>query len=267
MGSKKEWLLDAFIKTYLYNHAPVGSESLRLALQAQAVQISSATIRNYFKRLTSEGAICQSHSSSGRVPTTQALKDYWRSKLTLSTPLEVDLDKLQRASESYRIFSMVERYQKATLQAVHNHAGQFLILDFGNSTPALLAYNKKLEGFIKDLIGLECKAIQELALSVCATSLAKKIDQLYQEKLYFGLCVLGQLAQSRGAQGLFRQILEGSLLRGLKQGLHFEKVLPLGFLGVFCPIKLKGEQTRMLCVGGLEQDFEGFYGAIRGLSL
>ncbi|CCM12042.1 HrcA family transcriptional regulator [Helicobacter heilmannii] len=266
MGVKKEWLLDAFIKTYLYSHAPVGSESLRLALQGQAVQISSATIRNYFKQLTSEGAICQSHSSGGRIPTTKALKDYWRSKLDLSTPLEVDLDKLQGASECYGIFSMVERYQRAILEAVHNHAGQFLILDFGN-TQALLPYNKKLEGFLKDLIGLECKAIQELALSVCATSLAKKIDQLYQEKLYFGLCVLGQLIQKRGAQGLFRQILEGSFLRGLKQGLHFEKVLPLGFLGVVCPIKAGGEQQRMLCVGGLEQDFEGFYGAIRRLSI
>ncbi|CRF40483.1 HrcA family transcriptional regulator [Helicobacter ailurogastricus] len=266
MGSKKEWLLDAFIKTYLYSHAPVGSESLRLALQGQAVHISSATIRNYFKRLTSEGAICQSHSSSGRIPTTRALKDYWRAKLTLGTPLEVDLDKLQRASEHYGIFSMVERYQKAVLQAVHNHERQFLILDFGN-TQALLPYNKKLEGFVRDLIGLECKAIQQLALSVCATSLAKQIDHLCLEKLYFGLCALGQLVQSRGAQKLFRQILEGSLLRGLEQGLHFEKVLPLGFLGVLCPIKLKGEQTRMLCVGGLEQDFEGFYGAIGGLSI
>ncbi|WP_104637435.1 HrcA family transcriptional regulator [Helicobacter felis] len=269
MGVKKEWLLEAFIKTYLDSHAPVGSESLRLALkERQDAQISSATIRNYFKMLTNDGAMRQSHTSSGRIPTNGALKSYWRAKLDLSTPLEVDLQKLQEASQRYEIFSVVERYKQAVLQDVYNHNDRFLILDF-ESTQMLLHYNKKLEIFIKDLIGLECKAIQNIALSVCATSLAKQIEACYQEQLYFGLCVLAKLLQainSKKLEGLFLEIVGGNLFRHLEQGLHFEKILPLGFLGVLRPIKTQDEEMKMFCVGGLEQDFEGFYHSIRKVS-
>lgn len=264
MGIKKEWLLEAFIKAYLGSHAPVGSESLRLLIQEdQNMQISSATIRNYFKRLTDDGAMRQSHTSSGRIPTAQALKNYWRTKLDTGTLLEVDLQKLQEASTRYEIFSFIERYKKAVLLAVHNHRQQFLILDFG-ATQMLLGYSRKLEAFLKDLIGLECKAIQDIALSVCATSLVKQIEALYQERFYFGLCVLAKLLQSeqKSYEKLFLEILEGNVFRHLKQGLHFERILPLGFLGVVQPIKTQGEETKMLCVGGLEQDFEGFYGFI-----
>ncbi|WP_104741257.1 HrcA family transcriptional regulator [Helicobacter suis] len=261
MGSKKEWLLQTFIKTYLNSHVPVGSESLRLVLQDQAVQISSATIRNYFKRLTDEGALSQSHSSSGRIPTLEALKAYWRAKLNPHVPFEVDLEKLQNASEHYRIFSMVERYQRAVLLAVYDHSQRFLILDFGDDQ-VLLSYNKKLERFLKGLVGLECQDIHKIASSVCMASLAKQIEIYFQKRLYFGLCVLAQSLR----QSLFLQILKGELLRHLEHGLHFEKVLPLGFLGVLSPAKTQGEDINMFCVGEIEQDFEGFYGSIRRVS-
>ncbi|WP_104628803.1 HrcA family transcriptional regulator [Helicobacter bizzozeronii] len=262
MSVKKDWLLEAFIKAYLDSHTPIGSESLRLLLQGEDMQISSATIRNYFKRLTSEGALRQSHTSGGRIPTTQALKDYWRAKLDTATLLEVDLNKIQEASVRYGIFSFIERYKQAILLGVYNFQERFLILDFG-ATQMLLGYSKKLESFLKDLVGLGCQAIQDAALLVCITSLAKQIKNFYQERFYFGLCALAQLllAQTKHEK-LFLEICEGSVFWHLKQGLHFERVLPLGFLGVVQSITTQGLKSKMFCVGSLERDFEGFYSAI-----
>ncbi|WP_121021435.1 HrcA family transcriptional regulator [Helicobacter vulpis] len=261
MGIKKEWLLDAFIRAYLSSHTPIGSESLRAFVRThQNRQISSATIRNHFKRLTKQGVLCQSHSSAGRIPTPQALKDYWRAKLNPCMPLEVDLKRLEQASAHYGICSIVEFYEKARLQAVHNHAYKWLILDFG-ALQISLDYHRKLEDFLSTLVGLECQAIRQIALSVCAMRLARQIEHFYQKRLYFGLGFLIPLS-AQGAQGLLLEMLGGRIFRYLKEGLYFESLLPLGFLGVLQPIKTQGEETKMLCVGGLEQNFEGFYHAI-----
>ncbi|WP_240451705.1 HrcA family transcriptional regulator [Helicobacter sp. L8] len=228
MGAKKEWLLEACIRAYLNSHTPIGSESLRLFLRAhQNKHISSATIRNHFKRLTKQGVLCQSHSSAGRIPTNQALKDYWRAKLNPYTPLEVDLSRLEQASARYGICSIVELYEKARLQAVHNHAHKWLILDFG-ALQISLDYHRKLEGFISALIGLECQAIRQIALSVCAMRLARQIEHFYQKRLYFGLGFLIPLS-AQGDQGLLLEMLGGRIFRYLKEGLYFESLLPLVF--------------------------------------
>ncbi|WP_104732397.1 HrcA family transcriptional regulator [Helicobacter salomonis] len=261
MGSKTAWLLETLIKTYLRNRAPVGSESLRHAIQEHhMLAISSATIRNHFKRLTEQGVLCQSHSSAGRIPTTQALKDYWRARLNPYDCLEIDLERLQEASARYGIFSVVEFYQRACLQAVHNHAHRWLILDFG-ALQIALDYHRKLERFVGELVGLECRAIRQIALSVCAMRLVTQIENFYQKRLYFGLEFLTQLG-AHCDETLLLNILEGHIFRHLKEGLYFESLFPWGFLGILQPIKAQGEETKMLCVGGLEQNFEGFYHAI-----
>ncbi|MFC3847309.1 HrcA family transcriptional regulator [Helicobacter baculiformis] len=261
MGFKTEWLLETLIKAYLESRTPIGSESLRMIIQeAHTFGISSATIRNHFKRLTHEGALSQNHSSSGRVPTNQALKDYWRAKLNPHECLEVDLQRLQEASMHYGIFSVVETYQKAHLQSVHNYAHRWLILDFG-ALQIALDYHRKLEAFTATLVGLECQAIHQIALSVCAMRLAAQIESFYQKRFYFGLGFLAQLGAC-GHEALLLDILEGHIFRYLKEGLYFESLLPLGFLGVLQPIKTQGEETKMLCVGSLEQNFESFYHAI-----
>lgn len=62
-------LVDLYIKT----GKPVGSHTLK---SAGFENLSSATIRNYFANLESEGYLQQQHSSGGRIPTESAFRAY-----------------------------------------------------------------------------------------------------------------------------------------------------------------------------------------------
>jgi heat-inducible transcriptional repressor len=62
-------LVDYFIKTA----KPVGSTTLK---EIGFPELSSATIRNYFSHLESEGYLRQQHTSAGRVPTDRAYRLY-----------------------------------------------------------------------------------------------------------------------------------------------------------------------------------------------
>ena len=59
-------LVEYFIKT----GKPVGSNTLK---ETGFGDLSSATIRNYFAHLETEGYLTQQHSSGGRIPTNLAI--------------------------------------------------------------------------------------------------------------------------------------------------------------------------------------------------
>lgn len=78
MIDKKEFLLQSIIKAYIEHLEPIGSTQLKSMYD---ITFSPATIRGYFKKLGDEGYLAQEHISSGRTPTNEALKQYWKSKL------------------------------------------------------------------------------------------------------------------------------------------------------------------------------------------
>lgn len=66
-------VLLGLVEYYLKTGKPVGSNALK---DAEFENLSSATIRNYFASLESEGYLVQQHTSGGRIPTDKALRLY-----------------------------------------------------------------------------------------------------------------------------------------------------------------------------------------------
>ena len=70
---KERKVLHSLIELYLKTGKPVGSQTLQ---EEVCADISSATIRNYFAALETEGYLKQQHLSGGRIPQAKAFLDY-----------------------------------------------------------------------------------------------------------------------------------------------------------------------------------------------
>ncbi|PAF43760.1 HrcA family transcriptional regulator [Helicobacter sp. 11S03491-1] len=258
MNRKKDLLLDKIIQRYIESQEPIGSESLKMSL---SIKISSATIRNYFKVLSDEGILMQTHISSGRIPTYIALKNYWRNKIHYQdTCLQTNIQKFQKACQENGIFGIIKEKNTQTLKDVLNHDNQFLILVFEDDQIAL-PFNHSIERFVKELIGLEIEDIKKIAYQVCAMSLVKKLEKATQTpKLHYsGIKFLSFMLEYQEFQKLFFEIIEGKIFDKLDKGIYFEKTIPQGNIGIMQDIKLQEKNARMFCVGKLDKNYANFY--------
>lgn len=70
---RRQEVLRAIVADYIASQQPVGSKTLRERYQ---IPVSAATIRNDMAVLEREGYIVQEHTSSGRVPTEKAYREF-----------------------------------------------------------------------------------------------------------------------------------------------------------------------------------------------
>ncbi|PAF52851.1 HrcA family transcriptional regulator [Helicobacter sp. 13S00477-4] len=258
MNRKKDLLLDGIIQEYIRSQEPIGSEALKMSM---CIKISSATIRNYFKVLSEEGILMQTHISSGRIPTHLALKNYWRSKLDYqNSTLHTDIEKFKVGCEKNGIFGIIKEKSPQILQEVINHQDRFLILDFQNQA-ITLPYNHSLERFLRELVGLHTEDIKKIANQVCAISLVKKLNEESSDiKIsYFGIEFLGFLLQHKQFQKLFFEIVSGKIFERLDKGIYFETTIPKGNLAVIQDIKLQKKDAKMFFMGDLSRNYIEFY--------
>lgn len=85
-------LLQAVAEEYIQTAQPVGSQTL---VERQGLEVSSATVRNWFTELDELGYLIQPHTSGGRVPTEVGYRAYVASALTakgLSKKVQQDLE-------------------------------------------------------------------------------------------------------------------------------------------------------------------------------
>ena len=73
MNDREQLILKAIIKHYLEYGESVGSRTLE---KKYSIGVSSATIRNTMADLEDKGLIIKTHTSSGRIPTSEAYKLY-----------------------------------------------------------------------------------------------------------------------------------------------------------------------------------------------
>ena len=254
MAYDKNAFLDQIIQEYLRVREPIGSEMLKNSLK---LDISSATIRNYFKALMQDGVLIQSHTSSGRIPTEMALKSYWRSRLCFEC--SINLKALSQAATEFGLFVLVREQDGNILESVARVENEFLILHFSQDH-VLLAYQPKMEKFLNQLIGLELMEIKKIAHQVMANELFEKLDWLsYRHIQHFGLSALAPLLEQASYEDLFFELLNGQILDKVSLGIFFDPVLPLGFMGVVQNIKYAKKPMQMLTIGPLVSDYEGFY--------
>lgn len=259
MESKKSLLLNEIIREYLKQQEPIGSESLRLLL---GIKISSATIRNHFKRLVEEGSLSKPHISSGRIPTEAALKRYWRERLA---PQEVvhfpSLVSLERGIKSAGIFGAWRFYRPYVLREVLQVEGRFLLLDFERGEVAL-RYSGAMERFLSDLIGLEARDICNIARQLCIHELRLKLTQLLESEAVqaFGVSELARIAaESPRGEEIWSEILQGKWLDSLETGIYFEPWLARGNLALIQNISVEGKPAKLMLAGALCRDYGRFY--------
>jgi len=119
LKNRKKRILERVVSCYLERGEPVASSFL---VYHYHLDLSSATIRNDFQRLSKEGYLYKCHISSGRLPTDKALKFFisnilesgeinewkhkWFEKLEERIPMLKDFEKLvEFLSEETKSFS------------------------------------------------------------------------------------------------------------------------------------------------------------------
>lgn len=110
LSDRQVQLLQAIIQEYIESAEPVGST---LIVEKYNMKCSPATVRNEMARLLDQGFLQMIHTSSGRVPTTQAYKLYLEEMME-----EEDLDVLQEVALKQRLWSNRYEFEKMLRQAV-----------------------------------------------------------------------------------------------------------------------------------------------------
>lgn len=254
---KKDLLLEQVITQYLKLKEPIGSESLKATCGSS---FSSATIRNYFKALVAEGWLSQPHISSGRVPTTSALKAHWRKYIDSKSPCVItDLAQLQNASHTHHICAIVCLEQSNKLQKIQRVEKDLLLLIFEN-THAIMPYSTTLERFLQELCNLDVADIKKIAYQVRARELLGVLDSISKAQiLRFYVCALKEMLDLHSNEEVFLDIIDGLIFHKLQNGIYFEEVLPHNYLGVMQDIHTTQGNGHIFCVGTLDRDFSKFY--------
>jgi heat-inducible transcriptional repressor len=269
MINKKEFLLDSIIRAYIEHLEPIGSGQLKSMYD---IAYSPATIRGYFKKLGDEGYLAQEHASSGRTPTTEALKEYWKSRLNhLNNTLNiVNYNKLNLHAKQIGLTVFLKEQQIEVLHRVLNIENLYLLLEF-SSFSITIKYNSALDKFLNDMCDLEAFNVLEIAKQVGATELFVELEkylfnrdfEIINIKEFLRLCVdydLDEIDISKFLNGNIMDRIDPDIYFHGSDGLN--QILPHGYIGIVHEIIINNKKFKMLVVGELSKDYEYFYKGI-----
>jgi heat-inducible transcriptional repressor len=254
---KKEFLLQYIIKAYIEHLEPIGSTQLKSMYD---ITYSPATIRGYFKKLGDEGYLAQEHISSGRTPTTEALKQYWQSKLNFKLK-GVNLRALEYFASNIGLSVFIKKEKSDVLKNILNVENRYMILEF-SSFAISVKYSDALYRFLNDMIGLDLKDITRVSKDVGAYEVYESINQTLQTSDFqiFNYKEFLNLALNYDFdEYTINSFLKGQILDELKEGLYFDKLLPSNYIGICNYCKINNEDVKMLVIGELPKDYEYFY--------
>lgn len=266
MIDKKEFLLDSIIKAYIEHLEPIGSGQLKSMYD---IAYSPATIRGYFKKLGDEGYLAQEHASSGRTPTTEALKEYWTSRLNIRLDI-VNYNRLNLLSKQIGLTIFLKEQQEEILQRALNIENLYLLLEFSTFS-ITIKYNRALDRFLNDMSDLEAFNVLEIAKQVGATELFVELDkylfnrdfEIINIKEFLKLCVDYDLDEID-----ISKFLNGNIMDRIDPDIYFQgsdglnEILPHGYIGIVHEIIINNKKFKMLVVGELSKDYEYFYKGI-----
>lgn len=256
---KKKILLEQIIKEYIKNPEPIGSEYLKMHLD---IKISSATIRNYFKKMVEDGELEQLHISSGRVPTIRALKNYWQDRLLPLVPLKVDrVENLIDSAKEVGIFCIVKFYKPNRFVNLIKVKEKYLILELDDGE-IVLSYSNAMERFLESFLNIEIRDLLNIATQVCANELKGKILHfLRREDITIeGSEELIDMAKKETiSHKKFITTINGRVLESVQNGLYFEKIVPYGYLAVKQDIVIEDLSGKLFFLGSLCKNYEEFY--------
>jgi heat-inducible transcriptional repressor len=277
MINKKEFLLHHIIKAYLTNLEPIGSRQLK---DMYNISYSPATIRGYFRKLCDDGYLAQEHISSGRIPTIEALKEYWIGKLHFNLP-QVDYDKLKSLSTSMGLSIFVKQQTTDTLHRVLNVDNIYMILEFykanvysenkfalttaDDSYAVTIKFNLAFHKFLTDMIGRTFDEILDISLQVGARHLYAQLSGYIQNNIFEIINVkqfLNLAIDYDIEEKELNLFLQGDIMMKINQGIYTEDLLPQGQIAICHNTKINKTNVKMLVVGDLSKDYEYFYEGI-----
>lgn len=257
MIDKKEFLLQSIIKAYIEHSEPIGSSQLKSMYD---IAYSPATIRGYFKKLGEEGYLAQEHVSSGRTPTTEALKQYWQGKIKANLS-QINIQALEYFSTQVGLSVFIKKEKNDTLIDVLNIENKHMLLEF--STFSInVKFSDALFRFLKDLRGIALKDILKISKDVGAFEVSLVINETLQNRDFqiFNYKEFFELALNYNFDELtINSFLKGQVLDNLEQGLYFEDLLPNDYIGICHNCQIDNEDVKMLVIGQLPKNYEYFY--------
>ena len=260
MIDKKEFLLQSIIKAYIEHCEPIGSSQLKSMYD---ITYSPATIRGYFKKLGEEGFLAQEHVSSGRTPTTEALKQYWDSKLNFKLEY-VDPKAIEYFSNEIGVSVFVLDQKNDTLKNILNVENRYMIFEFSTFS-VTVKYTDALYRFLSDMIGLELVHIVNISQQVGAFEIYEAVNQhlqnrdfhIYNTKEFFRLAL-----QYNFDEESINSFLKGKVLESIDAGLYFDGIVPQGYIAACHTCVIGNTDSKILVVGELSKDYEYFYNRI-----
>ncbi|TLP38500.1 heat-shock protein [Arcobacter arenosus] len=257
---KKEFLLHSIIKAYIEHLEPIGSSQLKSMYD---ISYSPATIRGYFKKLGDEGFLAQEHVSSGRTPTTEALKMYWRNKLNFRLEY-VDERAIAYLSNDLGMSVFIQDQKSDILKNILNVENRYMILEF-TSFAITIKYSDALYRFLSDMVSLELVHIVNIAKQVGAMEIYEQVSQylqnknfhIYNTKEFFSLALKYNFDEKS-----INSFLKGVVLDSIEEGLYFDGIVPEGYIGICHKCRIDNQDIKMLVVGELSKDYEYFYNKI-----
>jgi len=274
---KKEFLLHSIIRAYIEHCEPIGSSQLKSMYD---ITFSPATIRGYFKKLGEEGYLAQEHISSGRTPTTEALKEYWAKRLDFDLPY-ISYDKLTTLSNDMGLSVFIKQQTKDTLYRVLNIDSVYMILEFyksatntsskyalttsDDSYAVTIKYNEAFYKFLNDMVGRTFDEILDISLQVGASHLYTQLSDHMQNntfsiintKQFLNLAVQNDLSEKQ-----INLFLQGDIMPRLDTGVYVDSLVPQGQIAICHNTNIDGTDTKILVVGDLSKDYEYFYKGI-----
>lgn len=248
---KKFVILEKLIEEYIANPAPISSKYLQERLP---IEVSSATIRYYFKQLTENGYLQKQHVSSGRVPSSLALKNYWRNRLRQKEFWVDSRTQLERVCSEGDLFCEYTLYEKRTFSGLEAYKERFLILLF-EDRELVIEYNKSVERFLRHLVGKQAIDVANMLQEYDMVALGRKIKEFLREdfKIYHIDEIVKMAAEdSSWADAHLEYVLSGKKLALERPGVTFYK----NFLSYKFYVSIEKEQKgEVLLLGQLYKDF------------
>jgi heat-inducible transcriptional repressor len=274
---KKEFLLHSIIQAYIEHCEPIGSSQLKSMYD---ISYSSATIRGYFKKLGEEGYLAQGHISSGRTPTTDALKEYWLKRLEFDLP-NIKYDKLKELANNMQLSIFVKQQTKDTLYRVINVDNGYIILEFyktrtlnsnkyalttpNDSYAVTIKYNLAFYKFLNDMIGRTFDEILDISLEVGARHLYIELSgymqnnnfEIINKKQFLNIAVQNDFDEKE-----INSFLQGDVMVKLNSGVYVDNLIPQGQIAICHNTNIDGTDAKILVIGELSKDYEYFYKGI-----
>lgn len=260
MIDKKEFLLQSIIKAYIEHLEPIGSTQLKSMYD---IRYSPATIRGYFKKLGDEGYLAQEHVSSGRTPTSEALKQYWTSKLDFKLE-SVSSKSIEHLARKIGVSVFILEDKSDVLVDLINIQNKYMLLEF-TSFEITVKYSDPLFRFLKDMLSIDLKSIVKISQQVGAIDVYDAINVYLQNSDFniFNIKEFLSLALQYDYDDIIiNNFLKGKILEGLEEGLYFSGLIPEGYIAICHDCKIDGRESKMFVVGELSKDYEFFYNTI-----